>query len=102
MPILNRNSVHWRICSRGGDELVYVTSLMHAVDLVETLAWWELGFGTSLEHKFFVISNKFEIARVLHPPEMQPALLLISRFSLKFAAWFVYFSEIQGLLSRQF
>ena len=75
---------------------------MHVLDVIEVLEWLGLGFSTSLEQKFFVISNKFEIARVLHPPEMQPALLLISRFSLKFAAWFVYFSEIQGLLSRQF
>ena len=85
MLVLIRNLAHWRICSRGRDELVSVTSLMHVVDVVEALARWGLGFGTSLEHKFFVISNKFEIARVLHPPEMQHALLLISHFSLKFA-----------------
>ena len=41
--------------------------------------WYEIGA------QILVISNKFEIARVLHPPEMQHALLLISRFSVKFA-----------------
>ena len=44
MLVLNRNSGHWRICSRGGDELVYVTSLMHVVDVVEALERWGLGF----------------------------------------------------------
>ena len=86
MIVLIRILARWRICSRGRDELVYVTSLMHVLDVVEVLERWGLGFSTSLEHKFLVISNKFEIARDLHPPEMQPALLLISRFSLKFAA----------------
>ena len=86
MLVLIRILAHWRICSRGRDELVSVTSLMHVLDVVEVLEQLGLGFSTSLEHKFFVISNKFEIARVLHPPEMQPALLLISHFSLKFSA----------------
>ena len=75
---------------------------MDVLDVVEVLERWGLGFSMNLEHKFFVISNKFEIARVLHPPEMQPALLLISRFSLKFAALFAYFSDIRGLLIRKF
>ena len=86
MIVLIRILARWRICSRGRDELVFVTSLMHVLDVVEILERWGLGFSTSLEHKFFVISNKFEIARVLHPSEMQPALLLISCFSSKFAA----------------
>ena len=76
----------WQICSRGRVELVSVTSLMHVLDVVNVLERCGLGFGTSLEHKFLVISNKFEIARVLHPPEMEPASLLISSFSLLFAA----------------
>ena len=61
MPVLNRNSGHWRICSRGGDELVYVTSLMHAVDVVEALARWELGFGTSLVHKFLLFQTNLKL-----------------------------------------
>ena len=82
MRALIRILALWRICSRGRDELVSVTSLMHVLDVVEVLEQLGLGFITSLEHKFFVISNKFEIARVLHPPKMQPAFLLISSFSL--------------------
>ena len=53
MLVLIRNLARWRICSRGRDELVPVTSLMHVVDVVEALARWELGFGTSLVHNFF-------------------------------------------------
>ena len=30
----------WRICSRGRDELVSVTSLMHVLDVVEILERW--------------------------------------------------------------
>ena len=59
---------------------------MHVLDVVDVLERCGLGFGTSLENKLFVISKKIEIARVLHPPEMEPASLLISSFSLLFAA----------------
>ena len=82
MLVLIQNLASWRICSRGRDELLSVTSLMHVLDVVNVLERCGLGFGTSLENKFFVISKKIEIARVLHPPKMQPAFLLISSFSL--------------------
>ena len=81
MLVLIRILARWRICSRGRDELVSFTSLMDVLDVVEVLERWGLGFSTSLEHKFFVIFKQFR-----NPPEMQPVLLLISRFSLKFAA----------------
>ena len=44
MIVLIRILARWRICSRGRDELVSVTSLMHVVDVVEALEQWGLGF----------------------------------------------------------
>ena len=83
MLVLIRILARWQICSRGRDELLSVTSLMHVLDVVEVLERRGLGFSTSLEHKFFVISNKFEIARVLHPPEMQPCASIHFSFFFK-------------------
>ena len=37
MIVLIRILACWRICSRGRDELVSVTSLMHVLDVVDVL-----------------------------------------------------------------
>ena len=44
MMVLIQILARWRICSRGCDGLVSVTSLMHVADVVEALERWGLGF----------------------------------------------------------